>query len=392
MASSTTTEWDDDLAGWETMEEVSEFEVMMMTHLFMLSACCMPFLVPPKGSRNPSIFEQRLCWEAYCDKHVARGTFRRRLRMSKPSFDKLLSYIRTYLVVNEVKAKMRGGSICPELCLYSTIRWLAGGSYLDITDICGISKASFYRVVWKTITAIVLAPELAIRWPEDPEDIQDTMAGFSEISYNCAINNCAGVGDGFLLRIKIPAKKEAKNIRSFFSGHYQCYGVNVQAVCDRHSRFTFLALAGPGVMKDRQACRACGLFDLIEKLLNGVCIIGDAAYEPTENLVPVYQGKDKYVPNKYDNFNFYASQLRIRIEMAFGMMTNKWGILQHPVGCSLKNVKWMVQGIGRLHNFVINERLLEKAEKAAREEQKKEEHATIQKMTRTKLRMPTMTA
>lgn len=165
-----------------------------------------------------------------------------------------------------------------------------------------------------------------------------------------------GVIDGFLLRIKVPSKKEAGNVRVFFSGHYQCYGVNVQAVADHRSRFLYFAVAAPGVSKDRDACEQCGLMTLMEGLPFGLCVIGDAAYEPTENLVPVYQGLDR-LKAKCDNFNFCASQLRIRVEMAFGMMTNKWGILMRPVSCSLRNVKWMAQAIARLHNFVINERI-----------------------------------
>jgi len=73
-------------------------------------------------------------------------------------------------------------------------------------------------------------------------------------------------------------------------------------------------------------------------------------------MVPVYQGLEKLQPHK-DNFNFYASQCRIRIEMAFGMMQMKWGILQRPLVCSLRNTKWLAQAIARLHNYVINERL-----------------------------------
>ena len=32
-----------------------------------------------------------------------------------------------------------------------------------------------------------------------------------------------------------------------------------------------------------------------------------------------------------DAFNFYLSQLRIRIEQTFGMMTTKWRILRQPL-------------------------------------------------------------
>ena len=119
--------------------------------------------------RNPSVFEQRLTWVKYSQNHTKRGTFHRRLRMSKPSFDKLLAFLRHELEVNELMAEKRGGQIIPELCLYSTLRWLAGGSYLDICNITGISTASFYRVIWKTIIAINKCAELDMVFPQSKE-------------------------------------------------------------------------------------------------------------------------------------------------------------------------------------------------------------------------------
>ena len=58
-----------------------------------------------------------------------------------------------------------------------------------------------------------------------------------------------------------------------------------------------------------------------------------------------------------DNANYFISQLRIRIEMAFGMMSMKWGILQRPLGMKLSSVKNLMCCIARLHNFCIDERL-----------------------------------
>ena len=74
--------------------------------------------------------------------------------MSYGSFEKLLSYICADLEVDHHMATLHGGAIMPEVCLFCTLHWLAGGTYLDIYDITGISKMSFYRVVWKTIMAI----------------------------------------------------------------------------------------------------------------------------------------------------------------------------------------------------------------------------------------------
>ena len=323
--------------------------------LHFLALCTSALYMLP-DNRNTSLIEQRLVWNEYSSRHQQRGTLIRRLRMSKDSFDKLVLLLAEDLVVDEDAASKRGGAIIPELCLFCTLRYLAGGSYLDISDIAGISQSSFYRVVWKTITAIAKCSALRITFPKTNEEIAGAIAGFTSISQDGAIHNCAGVVDGYLLRIRVPSKKEAKNVRSFFSGHYQCYGINIQAAADHQSRFIHFAFAAPGVTGDRDAIKQCSLYDLVESLPLGICFIGDAAYQPTEHMVPIYQGSDKLNP-KYDNFNYFASQCRIRVEMAFGMMQSKWGILQRPLTCSLQNMLWLVQAIARLHNLCINERL-----------------------------------
>ena len=241
--------------------------------------------------------------------------------MSKESFDKLLGYIRHDLMVNETMANQKGGAIIPEMCLFCTLRWLAGGSHLDICDIVGISKSSFYRVVWKTIRSIVQAKALEIRFPTSSQELEQAMKCIASVSKQESIQNCVGVVDGCLLRIRVPTVKEAGNVKSFFSGHYQCYGVNIQAVCYHRSRFMFFSFASPGVTADRDAIKHCGLDKLVEALPFGVCLIGDAAYEPSEHMI--FQGQQRE-NKRNDNFNFYASQLHIRVEMAFGLLQAKW--------------------------------------------------------------------
>jgi DDE superfamily endonuclease len=118
---------------------------------------------------------------------------------------------------------------------------------------------------------------------------------------------------------KAPPKDIVNTVCSYFSGHYQCYGVNVQAECDHLSRFTYIAVAGPGVMNDSIAIHEVDIGEIIEMLQFGFCVIGDCAYNATEHLIPLFSGADK-LKLKLDDFNFFGSQLRIRIKMAFGMM------------------------------------------------------------------------
>ena len=54
--------------------------------------------------RNKSLYAQRLHWEEYSALHVQRGTFKRRLRMSKHLFDKLLQMVAFRLLVSERQA------------------------------------------------------------------------------------------------------------------------------------------------------------------------------------------------------------------------------------------------------------------------------------------------
>jgi DDE superfamily endonuclease len=103
-------------------------------------------------------------------------------------------------------------------------------------------------------------------------------------------------------------------------------------------------------MGDRDMIKQVPLNDLIEALPGKMCVIGDCAYTPTEHLVPIFRGANARLAI-YDNFNYFASQLRIRIEMAFGLMVKKWAVLQRPLSFKLRNINKLVVAIGILHNF-----------------------------------------
>jgi len=79
---------------------------------------------------------------------------------------------------------------------------------------------------------------------------------------------------------------------------------------------------------------------------------GDNAYVCSETLLTSFSGWEKDEPAK-DAFNFYLSQLRIRIEQTFGMMTTKWRILWQPLQVCLKHVGKIFMCITRLHNFAL---------------------------------------
>jgi DDE superfamily endonuclease len=310
-----------------------------------------------KRRRKAAVFLRRMKWEEY----VLRDPLflKRSLRMPLQSFEKLVAVLQPLLQSNELQASRRGGAIPPAVKLFATLRWLAGGSYLDIKLLCGISKTSFYYIIDKTLKAIIECKDPIIdniHFPQTPDECKESAEGFREISFGDAIPNCVAVHDGYLLLIQTPTSSEVGNVRSFFNGHYQAYGVNVQAACDSNCRFTFVGIAGPGVMADRDAIDEVKLGSMIESLPYGYVSIGDAAYNCTEHICALFCG-DAAKKKQNDAFNFYGSQCRIRIEMAFGWMTQKWQILKTPIRGPVKSLKKIMLAIARLHNFVINERL-----------------------------------
>jgi hypothetical protein len=101
--------------------------------------------------------------------------------MKKLSFDKLLEYIRSDLEVDPKMAQLQGGAIIPEVVLYCTLQYLAGDCYSDIYFMAGISSASFYCIIWKTISAINSCDELSVNFPQSLEECCVAAEGFSSI-------------------------------------------------------------------------------------------------------------------------------------------------------------------------------------------------------------------
>ena len=58
---------------------------------------------------------------------------------------------------------------------------------------------------------------------------------------------------------------------------------------------------------------------------------------------------------KFD-YNYFHSQLRIKIESAFGMLVNRWGILRRdlPAGFGIWKSNSLMRCLCRLHNYCID--------------------------------------
>jgi DDE superfamily endonuclease len=238
--------------------------------------------------RQSAVVRERLDWDSHVAKLLDEGSlsFHRQYRMELSSFIKLCNLLDQFVRVDPVHSQNRTGKtvISTELVVHCLLRWLAGGSYLDIRLSAGISKASFFACVHKGVKAVLDCPELSYKLPTSDQELQQSADGFKQQSSNGVIDGCIGCLDGLLLRIQTPSAREVGNVKAFFSGHYRAYGVNVQAMCDSQCRFIYCCLAAPGGSNDIAAFRKSSLANFVESLPIGKYIIGDNAYICTEHL------------------------------------------------------------------------------------------------------------
>jgi len=106
-------------------------------------------------------------------------------------------------------------------------------------------------------------------------------------------------------------------------------------------------------MDDQTAFEATGASGQVANLPIGYYIIGDAAYVASDRFLTIFHGAHRADINN-DNWNYFASQLRIRIEMAFRLMVTRWRILRAPLQMSLPHATATLNAISRLHNYTID--------------------------------------
>ncbi|CAJ1959471.1 unnamed protein product [Cylindrotheca closterium] len=313
-------------------------------------------------TRRPKYPTERVNWDEHLQKELYQNSFHRTYCMSYPSFMKLKGLLGDKIVLNGARSTASSGTapIIPQVVMACGICWLAGGSPTDIKNAYGLTVSTVYRLRDLLLDAVCTTDELDIRLPDlsNPSEISKFRADFEKLSSSGVCKGCVGVLDGMLQRIGNPSVACAEGqVRSYFSGHYNCPGLNVLAMCDAFLRFTFFGVLNPGSASDRMTYLKSRLPAFVDSLPFGTYVIGDAAFPLGDNLLIPFTGTYKLDPSN-DVYNFHISQLRIRIEMAFGHLNNKWRVLRRPLGGKLATQSQVLEVCARLHNFGINERIL----------------------------------
>ena len=316
-----------------------------------------------KRKRKSIVMRQHVNFDFHISQLLEEGQFIRFYRMSFSSFEKLVKLVCPKLAVNEHQSKRRrkSNSINAVSRLQMAIMWLAGGSHHQIRFVGGnVSVPFFYANLHRVLDAIICTTELDLVFPNTKKRVQEMALGFRDFSTENILSGCIGCIDGWLCEIRMPASHEVGRVQSFFSGHYARYGINVQACCDFLSRFTAFSANCPGGMGDALAFQKWKLSTIIDKIDGPYYLIGDNGYVQSAKVMTPFNKIELQVQKKSrDAYNFYLSQLRIRIEMAFGLLVSKWRVLKSKLNVKIANATNVIHVCMRLHNFVISERSME---------------------------------
>ena len=130
----------------------------------------------------------------------------------------------------------------------------------------------------------------------------------------------------------------------------------MQGVCDARWRFTYISVQHPASASDYLAFVTSSLYQKLTEgtgLPDGYCLYGDNAYiNETYMAVPFPNTSS----GPKDAYNYYQSQVRINIECAFGVLTNRWHLLKSPLNANIpiNHMNALLSCLCKIHNFCID--------------------------------------
>lgn len=284
--------------------------------------------------------------------------FKQMFRMSREAFKQLVIKMEDIAPppLLEYHAQNSSGSaITMTTRLAVTLRWLAGGSYIDICFEFGVAPGSFYQedgILWGTMN--ILDATFELYFPFDDHDrLAKEARAFSKFSHG-HMTECTLAIDGWVCRTRCPTVNEVQFPMSYRNRH-DCFGIVVLAGCFANLKFGMFSCVSCGSTNDVMAWDFCAMKAELDKgsLPERYYFIGDEAFVNTNQFLVPYSGtglrRDK------DSFNYHLSSMRQCIERAFSLLTQRWGIFWRPLRCEYRKWTLVCTVAAKLHNFCIDE-------------------------------------
>ena len=197
-----------------------------------------------KRTISPKWIHHRMKWNLHVVQLLHKGYFNNEYCMSHAAWIKLHTLLKPRL---QRQYHMSRGDepISVNMVMAAGMRYLSGTNVNGICHIFHMSRAEAYRSINSFITSVLQTDEIGIKLPKSREQWSKVRDGFSQKSYNGVFYGTVGAIDGLFVKTIAPSRLEVGNVCLYFSGHYEHYGLNVQAVCDSNLKFLFFGVIGP---------------------------------------------------------------------------------------------------------------------------------------------------
>jgi hypothetical protein len=174
-----------------------------------ISICLLHHLEERTRIRGPNYERRKFCFDSYVA-GVTPRLFKRTYRMNRDDFEELCT-----LLVG------RDGRIPAITRLSMTLRWLAGGSYFDISLSNHVATSSFYHVVDKTLMDLNEILNINFKFG-DTAYLDQISAGFSRHGRS-PLSGCVGALDGIAIKIQEPCRGTVENPSTYYYRKDCCF-------------------------------------------------------------------------------------------------------------------------------------------------------------------------
>ncbi|XP_063912883.1 putative nuclease HARBI1 [Zophobas morio] len=275
--------------------------------------------------------------------------------MSIATFEKLLAKIEPHISRHDT---MLRESISARVRLLLTLRFLATGErYINLHYSFRISVPSISLIIPETVAAVykVLKDEYLVT-PTTSSEWKKISDEFYKL-WN--FPNCLGALDG-----KHIAFRATKKDGSFYYNYKGFHSIVLMALVDAQYNFTYVDVGCNGRVSDGGVFSNSTLYTAIEQnALNfpndeklpqsnvevPYVIVTDEAFRLTKRMMKPW-GQRSSISEKI--FNYRLSRARRVVENAFGILANRFQILQRDINLSVDKVQDITLTCCVLHNYI----------------------------------------
>ena len=247
--------------------------------------------------------------------------FKQEIRMSRESFDNILSQIsKDTVFANKSNTGQADVKLQFMICAY---RFGSSGSSAAVGKIArhfGVSEGFVIKSTDRCIEALLKREKIEVTWPDDDE----REAIKTRILNESGFPDCIGMVDGTLIPLQFKPSKDGADYWS----HKSKYGIAAMIVCDDRRKIRYVFAGFCGSAHDMRVYSNSKLSSSADSFFKaGEYLLGDSGYTTTIRTVSSYK---KPLANLQENerFNRCLSSMRIRVEHCIGILKGRFPSLQ----------------------------------------------------------------